>query len=218
MNNALETVPTKSDSMSRVLVAVALSTTVSGLVVVGCGEEKAKPATSGTAEQPIKKVETEVVATKKVEEKKEEKPKVDPNSSFGLVSLSKIFQPDPHVVSGTAGGATNVAEMQPSCKGWVSESPDHVFVAEEAFAELRVMAHSEGDVSLVIQRPDGSYLCNDDFVESSTDPVVVGNFPAGRYKIWVGSFEKETNSDYLLGFSELPHEPAEMQKPSVGAM
>lgn len=122
-------------------------------------------------------------------------------SNFGTVQLNAGFMPDPHTASGTSGGSIDAATWQAGCNGFVTTQPDHLFVAATAFANLRVMAHSTGDITLVVQKPDGTYLCNDD--TEGTDPLVEGAFPAGTYKVWIGSYQAGTNSPYTVGFSEL---------------
>lgn len=122
-------------------------------------------------------------------------------SNFGTVQLNAGFVPDPHTASGTSGGNIDATTWQAGCNGFVTQQPDHLFVAATAFANLRVMAHSQGDVTLIVQKPDGTYLCNDD--AENTDPIVEGAFPAGTYKVWIGSYQAGTNSPYTLGFSEL---------------
>jgi hypothetical protein len=83
----------------------------------------------------------------------------------------------------------------------VSQTPDHLFVAGGAFNLLRVMVKSTTDTTLVIQKPDGSYYCNDD--TDGTNPLVAGNFPPGTYRIWIGSYSQGQNASYTLGLSEL---------------
>jgi len=122
-------------------------------------------------------------------------------SNFGTVTLNPGFMPDPHREQGTSGGGVNASTLNPSCAGWVAQTPDHLFVASANFANLRVMAHSDADITLVVQKPDGTYLCNDD--SEGLNPLVSGPFPPGTYKIWVGSYEQGVNSRYTLGFSEL---------------
>ncbi len=122
-------------------------------------------------------------------------------SNFGTVNLEPGFVPDPKVVNGTSGGGIDANTLQAGCAGWVSQTPDHILAASGNFTNLRVMAHSTGDITLVVQKPDGSYLCNDD--TEGTDPVVAAAMPQGNYKIWIGSYEQGTNSQYQLGFSEL---------------
>ena len=107
-------------------------------------------------------------------------------SNFGTFELGRSFKPDPFVVMGRAGGARNASNLDPSCSGWVSRTPDHVFVAETHYGSLRVLAAAPTDVTLVIEKPDGTYFCNDD--GEGTNPVIGASFAAGRYKLWVGSF------------------------------
>ncbi len=129
-------------------------------------------------------------------------------SNFGTVTLTPGFMPDPHQVEGTSGGATDASTLGAGCVGFISGTPDHLFVASGVFSNLRILARSNADVTLVVQKPDGTYLCNDDF--ETTNPLVEGNFPAGTYKIWIGSYEQGVNSRYTLGFSELPTMPSSL--------
>jgi hypothetical protein len=122
-------------------------------------------------------------------------------SNVGTVSLTPGVQPDPNVVPGTSGGNVHPATMDATCQGWVTQRPDHLFVASAPFRNLKIMAHSGGDTTLIVQRPDGAYLCNDDF--EARDPAVLGNFAAGTYKIWVGSYTQGENTPYRLGFTEI---------------
>lgn len=123
-------------------------------------------------------------------------------SNFGTVSLNPGFVPDPHTATGTSGGATDATSLGTAgCVGFIAGTPDHLFNATAAFSSLRVMAHSTADITLVIQKPDGSYICNDD--SEGTNPLVEAPFAAGVYKVWIGSYEQGTNSPYTLGFSEL---------------
>lgn len=127
-------------------------------------------------------------------------------SNFGTVTVAPGFTPDPATASGTSGGSTNGQSRNAQCAGWISDTPDHLLVATGDFPTLRVMAratNAEQDITMVIQRPDGSYVCNDDD-EEGLNPLVVGPFPAGTYKVWVGSYEEGTHAAYTLGVSELP--------------
>ena len=125
----------------------------------------------------------------------------DGTSNFGTVSLASGFMPDPHKVEGTSGGNIQASTLNPSCTGWVTSTPDHLFVASNAFTNLRVLVHSADDTTLVVQKPDGTYLCNDD--AEGHNPIVTGAFPAGTYKVHIGSYEQAENSPYTLAFTEL---------------
>ena len=122
-------------------------------------------------------------------------------SNFGTVSLEPGFVPDPHVVEGTSGGAIQATTWETGCTGWVSQTPDHILNAQGNFDLMRVLVRSSQDTTLVVQKPDGTYLCNDD--TEGRNPVIAGSFAPGNYKVWVGSYRQGQNASYKLGFSEL---------------
>jgi len=123
------------------------------------------------------------------------------NSNFGTVTLTPGFTPDPHVVQGTSGGSVDASNVNPQCRGWVSPQPDHLFTTQQAFSNLKILVSSTSDTTLVIHKPDGTYLCNDD--ADGLNPAVTGLFTPGTYRIWVGSYQQGQNSAYRLGFTEL---------------
>ncbi len=132
------------------------------------------------------------------------------DSNFGTVTLSTGFMPDPKVAQGRSGGARDASTISAGCAGWIdANKPDHLFVAQTAFgANFRILAHSTRqptqDVTLVVQKPDGTYMCNDDAAAPATDPIIAGNTLApGIYKIWVGSYQQGEFADYRIGFTEL---------------
>ena len=169
-----------------------------GLVaaLVGCGQSSDAPATppaTGTAPTPTT-VPTPTPTPA---------PTGGGGSNFGTISLNAGFMPDPHVARGTSGGATDASTVNASCAGWISGTPDHLFVAGSPFAMLRLMAASDQDVTLVVQKPDNTYACNDD--TDGTNPVVdIAQAPAGTYRLWVGSYQQGVNAPYRLGVTELP--------------
>ncbi len=128
-------------------------------------------------------------------------------SNFGTVTLRPGFQPDPHVTEGTSGAAEgsdiDASQVDARCRGHVTTTPDHIFVASAAFGSLAIAARSDGDTTLVVRAPDGTFLCDDDG-GGGRNPLVRGSFPPGTYSIWVGSYSGGSNFGYRLGFSELP--------------
>lgn len=108
----------------------------------------------------------------------------------------------PNMVEGTAGGLTDASSLGPGCIGNIGSDPDHVVTLSAAIPNLRFFARADEDITLVIQQPDGSYICNDD-TEGLNPVVTAANFPAGEYKVWVGSYASEDAlASYKLGFSE----------------
>ncbi len=128
-------------------------------------------------------------------------------SNFGTITLRPGFQPDPHITEGTSGAARDsdidAAQIDARCRGHVTTAPDHVLVATGPFASLAIAARSDGDTTLVVRAPDGTFLCDDDG-GGGRNPLVRGSFAQGTYSIWVGSYAGESNFGYRLGFSELP--------------
>ena len=133
------------------------------------------------------------------------KPVRDDGTHFGRVALNPGFTPDPYTTGGTSGGTVNAQTLDENCSGWISETPDHILDASDAFAVLRVLAKAEEerrDLTLVIQKPDESYLCADD-TDTGLNPIISSAFPTGTYKVWLGSFLQEEETAYRLGFTEL---------------
>jgi len=132
----------------------------------------------------------------------------DMTSNFGTITLAPGFMPDPHVEDGTAGagaGARDASTLDSSCGGTIDTTPDHILVLGGVSANLRIMAHSNIDTTLVIQKPDGSYACNDD--SDGLNPMaLLPNAAAGNYRIWLGTYSQEETGDksYKLGISEMP--------------
>ncbi len=126
------------------------------------------------------------------------------------VSLMPGFMPDPHIVSGVAGGPIQAGSLSAGCNGWVSAAPSHTLTSTVPFGDLRIFARSATDTTLIVQRADGSFICNDD--AEGLDPMVTGPLPAGTTRIWVGSYMQSSQAQYRLGFSELSSQgPSQLQ-------
>lgn len=122
--------------------------------------------------------------------------------AFGTVTLSAGFMPDPHHVQLTAGGNIPANRLGRDCAGTIADAPDVRLNYSGGGFPLYIFANSRADVTLVVNLPDGSWLCNDDFI--GTDPGLVLTRPAsGQYDIWVGVFDGGT-APARLGISEIP--------------
>jgi hypothetical protein len=122
-------------------------------------------------------------------------------SNFGTIDLTPGFVPDPHVARGTSGGAQNASTMSNRCRGWISRTPDHILVTRRDFDFLRIFAEAAGDTTLVIQNARGHVLCDDDTY--GRNPSIEGDFPAGAYRVWIGSYSQGENVRYELKLTEL---------------
>lgn len=132
---------------------------------------------------------------------------VNPNlpPAFGSVSLRSGFVPDPHVVAGRAGGPIAASVIDRSCRGYVSQQPNHVLMSQSGFRQLRMLVNSSADTTLVVMAPNGQVYCNDDG-GSGLNPVVSMSTGPGPIRIWVGTYSgSAAGAAYNIGFSEMGH-------------
>ena len=139
-------------------------------------------------------------------------PYEDSRSRFGVVPLHAGFSPDPRVVSGTAIGEVKARSVHRKCRGWISEMPDYLLDADTAFLQLFVLGRSQSDVLIVVRKPDGKVLCNDNRKDTK-DPMIRSDFPIGTTQVWVGVQEKGATAAYRLGFSEVTWKPSSIPLP-----
>lgn len=119
----------------------------------------------------------------------------------GTLTLATGFRPDPTTASGVAGGSVDAATKHPGCRGYIRAQPNHVLRAGSAFGSLRILVNGgDADTTLLVQKPDGSFACDDD--SEGYDPIVRLETTAGLHRIWVGSYRPEAHSPYVIAFSE----------------
>ena len=127
------------------------------------------------------------------------------DSNFGTITLAPGFTPDPHMAAGVSGGNTDASSLNPQCRGYVSSRPDHIFVATGQFNLIRFIINAgANDTTLVIRKPDGTYLCDDDGAGAGTNPAVQAMLAAGTYQVYIGSYMQGQNYPYNLAVTELP--------------
>ena len=118
------------------------------------------------------------------------------------VAIGPGFLPDPQTATGTAGGPVMAQNMSPDCRGFIAAGPNHILNATGQFMNLRIIVSSSADTTLVVQRADGSLICNDD--GDGLNPVVQGPFAPGQHRIWVGAYSQASSgTPYTIGFTEL---------------
>jgi hypothetical protein len=116
--------------------------------------------------------------------------------------LSQGFTPNPVELAGQSGGqfpANRVIaqERTPTglCLGYIDSLPNHVMTLKAFFDYLSVRVDSEQDTTLIVQGPGGIW-CSDD--DRGHNPGIEGQWQAGTYQIWVGSYFQEQSNDYTL--------------------
>ncbi|AFY65339.1 hypothetical protein GEI7407_0841 [Geitlerinema sp. PCC 7407] len=127
-------------------------------------------------------------------------------SIFENVTLKPGFSPDPTVLRGISGGAMDAPKKisqqeTPTgpCLGYIDDKPDHTLVLSAYFDYLSVQVQSSEDTTLIIQGPGGNW-CNDD--ANGKNPGISGQWLAGTYNIWVGSYKRNQYNPYTIRISE----------------
>lgn len=133
-----------------------------------------------------------------------------PEATFGSVTLSAGFEPDPYsrelIGGGEIGGLSILGD---GCSGYVADSPDFHLTWTGSSPQLRIFftRYESGDPTLLVRLPDGSWACGDD-TSGTLDPMVVVTRPLpGEYLIWVGSYDPNEYTGGLLHITELDIDP-----------
>lgn len=121
---------------------------------------------------------------------------------YGTRSLSAGFIPDPDRSAVQAGGGFAASALGGNCIGYIDpDAPDLNVRYVPGSSALSISVEADQDTTLVVQQPDGTLLCNDDF--SGTDPAVEIRFPmAGTYHVWVGTYSSGPTVPATVSVSE----------------
>jgi hypothetical protein len=123
--------------------------------------------------------------------------------TFGTIALIAGFTPDPRTIDVTAGGTIAADRLGGDCTGTIANAPDVRVNYTAGTFPLYIFAQSRADVTLVVNLPDGSWICNDD-LDGTNPGIVLNRPPTGQYDIWVGVFGGGQGVPARLGISELP--------------
>ncbi|PPS44120.1 hypothetical protein [Chroococcidiopsis sp. TS-821] len=136
-------------------------------------------------------------------------PKVQAQSAplFENVTIERDFS-SPLTLRGISGGsvpAQKVAGRSETvngpCVGFVDVEPDHTLVLKDFFKYLRLQIQSPQDTTIIVRGPGGTW-CNDD--AEGKNPGIGGEWLAGSYDVWVGSFERDKYYPYILRITQEP--------------
>jgi serine protease Do/protease YdgD len=122
--------------------------------------------------------------------------------AYGTLNLNAGFLPDPQAVNVVAGGNIDARRLGGQCVGAIANPPDVRLNYRAGSFPLFISVRSNVDTTLVINLPNGQWLCNDDF-QGLNPGVILRNPPSGQYDIWVGTFGGGTAPAQVL-VSEVP--------------
>lgn len=120
--------------------------------------------------------------------------------AYGTVTLRAGFTPDPHTTRLTAGGGTEVSIS--GCNGTVANAPDVDLNWTGGSSTLYIYSTSSNDTTLLVNLPDGSWVCDDDSFGDLNPLIIINDAPSGLYNIWSGTFGDDTTSARVM-ISEL---------------
>ncbi|MDX2256473.1 MAG: hypothetical protein NW214_13245 [Pseudanabaenaceae cyanobacterium bins.39] len=125
---------------------------------------------------------------------------------FEDITISPNFTPQVVELRGISGGNNETQSKSGrkvtetgECIGFVDAIADHKITLTKPFRYLKLQVKSSGDTIMLIKGPGGSW-CNDD--SSDRNPIIAGDWLAGTYEIWIGSYEANSSFPYLLQITE----------------
>ena len=123
--------------------------------------------------------------------------------TFGSVDLTSGFLPDPNVTQVTSSGSIDASTAIGSgCIGMIANAPDFRLNYTSGSFPLQIRVESDSDTTLVINAPDASWHCNDDY-QGLNPAVTFTNPQSGQYDIWVGSYRGDYAPASLI-ITEVP--------------
>lgn len=117
-------------------------------------------------------------------------PQADLSSQVGDILLSEVILGQPFSHEITTGGTDEIADLGPECAGIIDAGQPTAHIENPTAGEdFEIRVTSIADTTLIILAPNGEWFCSDDFFE--LDPAVYfSDASAGRYTIWVGTFDR----------------------------
>lgn len=124
------------------------------------------------------------------------------DTTRATVDLSAGFIMDPYLLPVIGAGDTAADQLLEGCNGFVRSEPNVVVNWSGETEQLNFFVYSDSDPALVVELPDGTFLCNDDAGLRTVDPLVTIEDPAeGAYRIHVGSAASDQPALGFLGIT-----------------
>lgn len=125
------------------------------------------------------------------------------NPTYGTVNLRTGFTPDPNVVRVDSGGSINAQSINSSCAGFIANAPDVRLNFTAGSLPLILSVASDADTTLVVNLPDGTWVCDDDSGNGDNPSLRFDHAQSGQYDIWVGTYGSTDNAAAQLNISEV---------------
>ena len=126
----------------------------------------------------------------------------NPVAAQDVVAIDGDLAATPIVLSGNTSGNLKAIEISGTentatgyCDGYINPQPNHLLKLDSFFDSLRLEVQSSADTTVLI-KGNGGVWCNDD--SGSANPLIEGQWQAGSYKVWVGSYQPDTSNSYQI--------------------
>jgi hypothetical protein len=110
--------------------------------------------------------------------------------TYGTINNLVTTHTDTIAVRVMAGGDIDARRLGGNCVGMIANPPDVRLNYRAGRSALVITARSFADTTLIVNLPNGQWLCNDD-LEGLNPGLVLNDAPSGQYDIWVGTFGRE---------------------------
>ncbi|CAN5253705.1 hypothetical protein BH10PSE2_BH10PSE2_01880 [soil metagenome] len=117
-----------------------------------------------------------------------EQPDSSLRPTYGEIDLSSGFVPDPRRLSLRAGGTIQASNVSSDCTGLIASAPDYRIQYTAGSQPLIISTRSDTDTTLVINGPNGNWVCDDDSGGGSDASVVFEKPASGAYDVWIGTY------------------------------
>lgn len=118
-------------------------------------------------------------------------------ATFGEITLSSGFTPDPWRVDMISGGTIDASTIANGCVGMVARAPDLQLNYNAGSLPLIFGVISDYDTTLVINGPNGRWYCDDDSGDGTNPLMSIPNPQTGIYDVYVGAYGGNSASAQL---------------------
>lgn len=122
---------------------------------------------------------------------------ISASAQHGSFTINGGFLPDPWTRAVTAGGSLQASSaISSDCRGYITSNPT-VEINYNGSGNLYIYTSGGSDTTLAINRPDGSWVCNDDGADGLNAGLAFSGNSGGIYDIYVGTYGGGTTGTTL---------------------
>lgn len=142
-------------------------------------------------------------------------PNVRAQPLYGTATLRAGFSPDPYEVQVVAGGNSQNPIAGTGCVGYLNMvQPDIDLNYTAGSYPLTITAESGTDTALLINQPDGSWVCDDDSGGNANPMVRFSSPQSGNYNVWVTTYNANAQAPATIRITEQNAAPTPAPTPT----